>query len=387
MRMRLLDFLVCPLDKTRLELRAWETLDRPLSAEQLARCHRYGIPPEPLTKVVARGVLINPQRKLLYPIHHGVPRMLTFASSVARQFSQENAAALASDFPGYSLPNEPSMPGEADVLRTFSTEWLNYDWDAQSYWNLTPEAWFRCMRFALELERWPVDGKLALEVGTGVGGVADYVATREGGEVVAVDLGYAIDVAQQHFGEKNPFLHPVQASAFALPFRPQTFDFVFSYGVIHHTFSTRTAFERLAPLPRQGGRLFVWVYSYYDESRTLKRRLLMTMEHIVRPVVWRLPGRLQAVALAPLAPLYMAHQWWKSRHGEGKVIRYGWREAMHAARDRFTPRYVQRHTDEEVAQWFQAAGYGQLSIASRRQRPDDVPEPFTACVGISGIRQ
>lgn len=386
MRLRLLDTLVCPLDKTPLELRAWERRQRPLSREQLARCERDGIPPESLAQTIVRGVLVNRQRKLVFPIHRSVPRMLTFATGLARRFRRENAAELDRDFGGYSLPDEPAAPGEADVLRTFSREWLAYGWDESAYWNLAPQAWFRCMRFALELERWAVRGQRVLEVGTGVGGVADYLADREGAEVVAVDLGYSIDVAQQHFGERNPFLHPVQASAFALPFPPGTFDFVFSYGVIHHTYSTHAAFEHLAPLPRRGGRLYVWVYSHYDEERTGKRRLVMALERAVRPLAWRLPGWLQGVALSPLVPLYMAHQWWQSRRGNGQVVRYGWREAMHAARDRFTPRFVHRHTDEEVAQWFEAAGYDQLSIASQRKRPSDVPEPFTACVGISGIR-
>lgn len=385
MKLRLLDLLVCPLDKTRLELREWSSCRRELSAGELARAEQTGVEPEKLIHDVQSGVLVNPQRKLIYPIHRGVPRMLTFATGIADAFRREHAEQLARDFPGYEMPREASMPGEADVLRTFSSEWLNYDWDGRTYWDLTPEAWFRCMRFALELESKPVAGGLTLEAGAGIGGVADFVARAEGSETVAVDLGYAIDVAATHFSG-NPFLHLVQASIFALPFAERTFDFVYSFGVIHHTFSTQTAFARLAVLPRRGGRLFVWVYSPWDESRTLKRRVLMGLERTVRPLIWRLPETAQAVALAPLVPLYLAHQWWRARHGGGRVVRYGIREAMHAARDRFTPRYVHRHDDAEVCQWFRAAGYDQLACASQRQRPDDVPIPFTACTGVSGIR-
>ena len=121
---------------------------------------------------------------------------------------------LAKEFPGYMLPHEASRTGESDVLRTFSSEWLNYDWDGQTYWNLTPDAWFRCMRFMLDLERKPVCGNRAPEVGIGVGGVADYMARQEGCELIGIDLGYAVDVAFKHFGH-NPFLHIVQASVCA----------------------------------------------------------------------------------------------------------------------------------------------------------------------------
>ncbi|MEX1103051.1 MAG: hypothetical protein WED87_02305 [Dehalococcoidia bacterium] len=59
---------------------------------------------------------------------------------------------------------------------------------------------------------------------------------------------------------------------------------------------------------------------------------------------------------------------------------------MHAARDRWTPRFVHRHSDEEVAAWFSAAGYGSLTYISRRTAPDYVPESFSAAVGIEGQR-
>ncbi len=180
MKHRLLDHLVCPLDLTPLELRTWESDRRDISRDDVARAERNGIDPAALAMEIQTGVLVNRSRKVVYPIHRGVPRMLTFATGVAREFAEAHAARIRDEFPGYALPNEPSMPGESDVLRTFSSEWVNYDWDAHSYWNLTPEAWFRCMRFVLELDRFPVRDKLAVEIGMGIGGVADYMAREEG---------------------------------------------------------------------------------------------------------------------------------------------------------------------------------------------------------------
>jgi uncharacterized protein YbaR (Trm112 family) len=362
MKPRLVDLLVCPIHRTPLELVVWE--DGPGDE-------------------IITGVLLNRAARLAYPIHAGVPRMLAFTSGVAEAFNQLHGARLSADFPGFRLPDAPGVPGEADVLRSFSTEWTDYGWNEQAYWNLPADVWFRCMRYVLGIDRRPIRDKLVLEVGIGIGGVADFNARVEGAEVVGVDLGYAVDAARRNFGA-NPRLHIVQASAFALPFRDASFDFVYSFGVIHHTFSTKTAFDGLARLPKRSGRLNIWVYSPHDEQRNLNRRALMALERVVRPVVWRLPSWAQAVALAPIAPLYIVHQAVRARGG-GQV-RYGWREAMHAARDRFTPRYIHRHANEEVAGWFASAGYEDLEILGERPRPDFVPVAFTACTGVDGRR-
>lgn len=385
MKSRLVTHLVCPLEKTKLELEEWESEPRALSVEQQQAAERLNIPPTQLAKEIRTGVLINRERKLLYPIMDGIPRLLTFRTGVGAEFQARHASRLASSFSGYTLPNERATPGEADILRTFSSEWVNYDWDGESYWNLKPDVWFRCMRFALDLDRRPLAGKLVLEAGIGIGGVADYVCRQEKCELIGLDLGYAVDSANRHFG-KNPFLHLVQASVFAPPFASATFDFVYSFGVIHHTFSTETAFKSLARLPRQGGRLYIWVYSPYDEQRNLLRRGLMVMENVIRPTLWKMPEKLQTVALAPVVPAYMAMQWLRSKRSDGSVIAYGFREALHAARDRFTPPFVHRHTEEEVASWFESAGFTDLVYNGREVKPDYVPVSLVACTGVAGTR-
>jgi uncharacterized protein YbaR (Trm112 family)/SAM-dependent methyltransferase len=362
MKPRLAELLVCPLDRTPLRLVVWESAGEEITT----------------------GGLVNDARKIVYPIYRGVPRMLTFRSGVSEAFWNDHRAVVERELPGYALPNEPSMPGEADVLRTFSSEWVGYDWDGEKYWGVTADTWFKTMRFVLRLDQVPQRGKLVLEVGTGIGGIADYVARTEECEIVGMDLGQAVDVAYKHFG-KNPRYHIVQASAFAPPFASKTFDLVYSFGVIHHTFSTKTAFDSLARLPKVGGRMYIWVYSPLDESRTFKRRLLMTIENVYRPIAWRLPNGLQTAALLPFVPLYMAHQWWQSRGTPG-AIRYGYREALHAARDRFSPRYVHRHSEEELREWFRAAGFDQLVGGSQLVRPDYVTENVTACAGVEGTR-
>jgi uncharacterized protein YbaR (Trm112 family)/SAM-dependent methyltransferase len=293
MKPRLLDLLVCPIQKTPLEMLAWESTPIKLSAGEISRIERLGVDPALFSAEITTGVLLNRSRKIFYPIHRGIPRMLVFPTAITRYFIEAHRQRIACDIPGFELPREMAMPGEEAVLRTFSNEWINYDWDDESYWGLSPDVMYKTMNFLLDLVRRPVKDKLVLEVGIGIGGIADYMASKEECEIVGMDLSYSVDPAYAHFG-RNSFLHIVQGSAFTPPFRENSFDLVYSIGVLHHTFSTKNAFDSICKLPKHFGRLYVWVYSHYDEERTLERRLLMKLERLIRPVVWRLPNSLIA---------------------------------------------------------------------------------------------
>ena len=386
MKLRLLDFLVCPIDRTPLDLVEWESRPLKLGSEDTARMERLRLDRERFSREVMTGVLLNRNRRILYPIYQGVPRMLSFSTGVAREFGKRYGQRIDREFPGYTLPQVPPMPGEGTVLRTFSSEWVNYDWDGKAFWNMRPDVHYESLKFLLDTAHHPVKDKLVLEVGIGIGGMADHMARSEQCEMIGIDLSHAVDAAQRHFGN-NPFFHIIQASAFAVPLPENTFDLVYSHGVIHHTFSTKTAFDRICRLPKVRGRLYVWVYSPYNEKRTLMRRALMTLENLVRPLCWRLPERLQTVVLAPLLPLYIMHQNFHVKRGGPGYVSYGWREALHAARDRFTPRYVHRHSEEEVRRWFQNAGYVSADDSGKREYPDFVPADFVWNTAVSGVRQ
>ena len=96
-----------------------------------------------------------------------------------------------------------------------------------------------------------VRGKLVLDAGIGAGRFTDVLA-RWGARVVGVDLSYAVEAANVNFG-KLPNVLVCQADIGKLPFRPGTFDYIISIGVLHHTPDTRKFFSglpRLAPPSR-----------------------------------------------------------------------------------------------------------------------------------------
>lgn len=100
-----------------------------------------------------------------------------------------------------------------------------------------------------------LQGRWLLEVGCGSGRFTE-IALDCGAHVVAVDYSSAIDVCQRNLGD-HPRLHLVQADLYSLPFRPELFDGVYGFGVLHRTPDAHRALMALPSQLREGGRLAV----------------------------------------------------------------------------------------------------------------------------------
>ncbi len=101
-------------------------------------------------------------------------------------------------------------------------------------------------------------GKLVLDVGCGMGRFAD-VATRWGAHVVCVDLSLAAEVAARNLADRSATFF--QADVFNLPFASESFDYIYSIGVLHHTPDCERAFKLLPALLKPGGKIAIWLYS------------------------------------------------------------------------------------------------------------------------------
>ena len=104
------------------------------------------------------------------------------------------------------------------------------------------------MKTALRPEE--LAGKLVLDVGCGMGRFAE-VATRWGARVVGIDLSAAAEVAAKNLADRD--FVAFQADVFALPFAPESFDVIYSVGVLHHTPDCEAAVKALGKYLKPGG--------------------------------------------------------------------------------------------------------------------------------------
>ncbi len=105
-------------------------------------------------------------------------------------------------------------------------------------------------------------GRRVLDAGCGFGRHAA-VAARWGAEVVAMDSSTeAVESAAKNLAPGGPSgsADIVQGDVRRPPFRRETFDHVYSFGVLHHVTDPAAAFAGLNSVLKPGGRLSLWVY-------------------------------------------------------------------------------------------------------------------------------
>jgi arsenite methyltransferase len=195
-----------------------------------------------------------------------------------------------------------------------------------------------------------------------------------GAEWVGADISDAIDVARERLGG-FPGTHFVQADVLSLPFRPESFDIVFSEGVLHHTPSTDQAMKALVPLVRPGGELMIYVYRRKAPIREFTDDFVRERLAELSPAeAWEALRPLTRLgqALAELetevdvpedVPLLgiKAGRYDVQRLIYWNVAKVFWNPEMtfeennHLNFDWYAPRYAWRHTEDEVRRWFAEA--------------------------------
>ena len=146
------------------------------------------------------------------------------------------------------IPYEPGSPEYlAEVERRFLSEsWFAQPPGAPPYSGLIPFA--------------ELAGKDVLEIGCGTGVHAQLLA-EAGARVSAVDLTpTAVELTRRRLALSGLEADVREADAEQLPFPDASFDFVWSWGVIHHSAHTGRVVAEIARVLRTGGRVALMVY-------------------------------------------------------------------------------------------------------------------------------
>jgi SAM-dependent methyltransferase len=246
----------------------------------------------------------------------------------------------------------PRFVESDDYADAFALEWNAFrtaHLDSYTGLNYLDDQLQDCLDFDLSA----LAGKVVLDAGCGLGRFTE-VCLNHGARVIAVDLSGAVDAAFANLRERDGVFF-IQADIFRLPFRRETFDFAYSWGVLHHTPDPPRAFAQLPPLVKPGGKVMAFVYASYNKA------YLATTE-LYRKLTTRLPQRLLLKLCYLAVPLYYVSKIpvigpFITR----LLIPVSVRPPTHRWRvgntfDLYSPKYAFTYDHVEVHEWFRGAG-------------------------------
>ena len=181
------------------------------------------------------------------------------------------------------------------------------------------------------------------------------------------------------------------------PLRKDSFDFVYSIGVLHHTPDTRASFQSVCRLLKPGGRIAIWVYRTFQPEIQVgfHKRAFATLAQYSSDGMRAVTTRLPLPLLHQFCRLAVPIGWLQEKAYKNTVLKYALsptlllpfsrhRDAQVRLCDTFdwlSPRFQWKHTTAEVAHWFEAEG---LSHVRPLQRAVSVTGVKTAAGDLDG---
>lgn len=211
-----------------------------------------------------------------------------------------------------------------DIVKAFyeETPFPNYD-DMDSPERLREKA--ERGLFAQRLNEQIPHGATILECGCGTGQLSNFLGLTWGRSVFATDvclnslrLGHAFK--ERHHIANVSF---VQMNLFRPVFRSESFDFVISNGVLHHTADPFLGFRSILGCLKKGGYILVGLYNTYARLTTDLRRLVF---RVTRDRFRFLDSRLMDTSLNEARKRAWFRDQYKhpheSKHSLGEVLRW-----------------------------------------------------------------
>ena len=357
--MRLLDLLVCPETGENLELISFTTTTENDGDKVLIDTEE--------------GVLVSVSGRV-YPIIDGVPRMIDGAFFLFDSFRKKWEKKLLklnliSDF-SLQKPDEVFLKFILPTLKRFEKEWSEHDLSGHT-WNFDPPTRIKHFLHYINTSADELKNKLVLDAGAGTGQTACNYTTL-GCEVVGIDLSPAVvrgwAARKNLVPQSHQLLHIVQGNLLKPPFRKNSFDFIHSSGVLHHTPDTKKAFDTVEQFTKHGGKFSVWLYKVIPDTR-LPIIPFLRVKPLSMSIAW-LRGftpKMNPTVLYGLISFYCNYHQLAYRLNSffrGKPHHQTAKERTTSLFDTLAPPFVYKHTVAEVTKWYEAADFMNITDTS-----------------------
>jgi SAM-dependent methyltransferase len=268
---------------------------------------------------------------------------------------------------------------DVDTVNSFGDEWSRFDQSALSVEEAGKifDEYFAVFPW----EKLPKDAT-GFDMGCGSGRWAKLMAPRVG-HLHCIDPSSALEVAKIALATaKNVSFHRASVDEYPLP--PDSQDFGYSLGVLHHVPDTAGAIKACVAMLKPGAPFQVYLYYAFD-NRSAAFKVAWRCSDLLRRAICKLPAKLKhlltdvlaAVLYYPLARFALLVE--RLGFGVGSIpLSYYRSHSFYTmrtdSRDRFGTPLEQRFTRKEVGAMLEEAGLRDVQFSDRA--------PYWCAVGI-----
>jgi SAM-dependent methyltransferase len=216
-----------------------------------------------------------------------------------------------------------------------------------------------------------------LDAGCGVGRDSWQMASKNGAQVWSIDLSWEGVRKTQERVRSFANAIVLQGDVEHLPFQAEAFDFVYSFGVLHHLPSPQEGFKELIRVLKPGGLLALYVYEDFS-TRSRFERVVLNAVGATRWITTRLPHRplyLLCWVASPFVFLIFTVPYrlssrltWMQALSNRIPFRHGrsWFSLTGDLYDRFAAPYEHRYSTKTLESWFQEGNLTGIRIVPHR---------------------
>ena len=339
MQTELLDLLRCPVSKNKLEI---------ISISMFIKTYDSGPVEE-----VKEGLLISPEG-FMFPVIDGIPRMLVEAVYDYADFLESNMKdyqqAREKLEEKHALLLEQCRKKNERTKKSFAFEWKFLDPEKNdSLWHQDISSLERVIEHETGKNISYFKDKKVIDIGS-AHGLMSRALGKTGAEVVGVELSRAVEVAYQK--NKSTRLHFLQGDLQFLPFSEETFDYLYSSGVIHHTNNTELSLSLISRVLKNTGEICLWLY---HPQKSVGHALISS----ARKILCRLPVKISFLIIAVfIFPMTYTVKKIKNK----KPLNF--REELVDLLDALTPPFRHETTEDTAKTWLTGLGFNDTRITT-----------------------
>ena len=180
---------------------------------------------------------------------------------------------------------ENNLNADQETVDSFGEEWNRFKSFSEEEIKSAGDSYFDIVTAEMLNKN-----SVALDIGCGTGRWSKYISARAK-FVEAIDPGDAVRAAVP-FVKSNKNIRVSQAGYGNLPFEKESFDFVFSLGVVHHLPDTQAAIQEAAGMVKKGGWLLLYIY-YNLDNRGSFFKIIFSLSNFFRKIISKFPKALK----------------------------------------------------------------------------------------------